>query len=85
MPIVTTSAPSTPTIAAIKVLVMITATARPPGTPPAHAVTALKMSSAMPERSNRQAMKTNSGTDTSTLLPSKVKMRLTTKVKPGGP
>ena len=63
---VTISAPITPTIAAISAQEMITATASPPRIRPAHTCTVLKIASATPARSRMQAMKMNSGTDTST-------------------
>jgi hypothetical protein len=63
---VTISAPMTPTIAAIIAQAMITATASPPGRPPHHTCTALKIASAMPARSRMHAMKMKSGTETST-------------------
>ena len=65
-PMVTISAPITPTIVAISAQEKITATARPPGTPPNQTCTARKIASATPARSRMQAMKMKSGTDTST-------------------
>ncbi len=65
-PIVTISAPITPTIAAISAQEMTTATASPPGSRPDQTCTARKIDSATPARSRMHAMKMNSGTDTST-------------------
>ena len=65
-PMVTISAPITPTIVAISAHEKMTATASPPGTPRNHTCTARKMASATPARSRIQAMKMNSGTETST-------------------
>ena len=63
---VTISAPITPTMVAISAQEMITATASPPRMRPAQTWAARKIASAIPARSSTQAMKTNSGTDTST-------------------
>ena len=65
-PIVTISAPITPTMVAISAQEKMTATARPPGTPPNQTWTARKIESATPARSSMQAMKMKSGTDTRT-------------------
>ncbi len=65
-PMVTISAPITPTIAAISAQEMITATASPPGRRPDHTCTARNIDSAMPARSSMHAIRMNSGTETST-------------------
>ena len=65
-PMVTISAPITPTIAAISAQEMITATASPPRIWPAQTCTVWNIASATPARSRMQAMNINSGTDTST-------------------
>ena len=65
-PMVTISAPITPTMVAIRAQEKITATASPPGTRPNQTCTARKIASATPARSRMHAMKMNNGTETST-------------------